>query len=543
MEFFAASQLVRNAGRWFSQYPPGHPALLAIGLLAGVPWLVNPLFAAGTVLLVFAVARRLLGAGNARLAALLYLLSPFALFMSASYMNHVTTGFFLALALYGALRAADDGGGWPLLFGLALAAAATIRPLEAAVWGAVLGAWVLARRGLRPAFVAGGACLVGLVPLFVYNALTTGHPLRFGYTLLWGPGHGLGFHRDPWGEPFTAVMSFGNTALDFQRLDVLLFSWPFPSLVFLLVALAVAGRNGRALGSRALLAGLLLAAPVGYFFYWHRDNKLGPRFLFASLIPVVLLTAAGITAVDRRLGRWRPAFRLFLSLSVLYTLGMVLPSKAGMIAGLEPEMKLHPEAEAERLGVSEAVVFVKVGWGSRLVSRLWGWRVPASESERSFRRVDGCRLQLALDEADSLAAAGRDSAEVRERLRRRLELWRRSGLPVKKGLLPDASVRVDTSQALPERCHGEVERDETGFTVYGPLVWRNDPWLRRGIVFARYFEPARNLRLMERYADREAYLYAPLSLGRAVRPVLRRLELGARESPGPEPRSGKEGGE
>ncbi|MGD2152734.1 MAG: glycosyltransferase family 39 protein, partial [Gemmatimonadales bacterium] len=313
-EFFGATHLLIRDGRWFSQYPPGHSVLLGLGLLAGLPWLVNPLFAAGTLALVFAAAHRLLGDGGARLAAALYLVSPFALFMSASYMNHVTSGFFLALALYAAVRTASaaPAKGWPLVTGAALAAAATVRPLEAAAWAAVLGLWILLRRGWRSAAVVGATCLVGLAPLLLYNGLTTGHPLRFGYSLLWGAGHGLGFHTDPWGEPFTPIVSFANTALDFQRLNVLLYLWPFPSLIFVLAALVVAVRADGARSSVALLAALLFAAPLAYFFYWHRDNYLGPRFLFASLAPAVILTAAGILALDRRLGRWRGALWLAL---------------------------------------------------------------------------------------------------------------------------------------------------------------------------------------------------------------------------------------
>jgi len=537
-EFFAATHLLIREGRWFSQYPPGHPVLLGLGLVAGLPWLVNPLFAAGTLALVFAAARRLLGDGGARLAAALYLVSPFALFMSASYMNHVTSLFFLALALYAAVRTASDAAAkaWPLATGAALAAAATIRPLEAAAWAAVLGLWILLRRGWRSAAVVGATCLVGLVPLLMYNGLTTGHPLRFGYSLLWGAGHGLGFHTDPWGEPFTPIVSFANTALDFQRLDVLLYLWPFPSLVFVLAALVVAVRADRSRGAVALLAALLFAAPLAYFFYWHRDNYLGPRFLFASLVPAVMLTAAGILALDRRLGRWRGALWLTLLGGAALGLTVNFPHSAGLFAGRMLERKLHPEVEVQRAGIAEPLVFVKVGWGSRLIPRLWAWGVPASETERTYRSVDGCRLQAALDRADSLVAAGADSTAARRALTSQLRSWREMDLPVVRDVLPDNSVRVDTSAPLPERCRREVRKDEAGFTVYGTLIWRNDPWLTEGTVYARDFGPQRNRRLQALYPRRRSYLYAPVSREPGARPQLSPL-------PGPGRRIDLSGGE
>lgn len=534
-EFFAVSHVVREGGRWFSQYPLGHPALLAGGLLLGAPWLINPVLAALTVLLLFGIARRLLGDGSAYVTAVLFLVSPFALFMSASYMNHVSALFFLTLALYSAVRSVgpevesgdaegllDRRTGWALLTGLSLGLAATVRPLEAAAWAPVLGGWLLYRRGLRTATVVAAACLAAVAPLLLYNTLTTGSPLTFGYSLLWGPGHGLGFHTDPWGEAFTPMRSFAQSALDLYRLNVFLFGWPFPSLLLLLVALAIGARTRSGLEREAalLLLVLFLAAPIGYFFYWHRDNFLGPRFLHASLAPALLLTAAGLTWLDRRLGRWRPGLRLAFLFSLVYGLGFYLPERAGIVAGRMPGMKLRPDREAAEQGIRRALVFVKVGWGNRLIPRLWAWGIPASETERSYRVVDGCRLENALDRADSLAATGVDSVTVRGWLAEHLAVWRDSDLPVIDEVLSDPTVRVDTTRPLSGDCLRNALRDRTGFTLYGTLAWRNDPWLREGVIYARDLGPQRNRRLISRYSDRPVFLYAPLSPAPHVKPVL-----------------------
>jgi hypothetical protein len=525
-EFFLGQHLVRHGGRWFSQYPPGQPALLAAGLAIGAPWLINPLFAAGTIALVYAAARRLLGEGSARLAAALYLVSPFALFMSASYMNHITTGFFLALALYGSVRAVEDGAGrvgWAVVAGLALGLAGLIRPLESAAWAAVLGFWMLLRGGWRPAVAAGAACVLAVSPLLAYNAATTGDALRFGYTLLWGDGHGLGFHIDPWGEPFTPLKSFAMTALDLQRLNAFLFEWPFPSLLFAIAGLVVAGWDRRRRAPAALLAALAFAAPFAYFFYWHRDDYLGPRFLFASVIPLILLTALGVVALDERAGRWRGAFRVAVLTGMLCALALNVPESAGVIAGRLPGMKLHPDREAREAGVERALVFVKVGWGNRLISLLWSWGVSATETERTFRTVDGCRLEEGLREADSLSFLGVDSAAVLARLSERLSAWRELELPVVYERWPEPSVRFDTTRALPELCAREVREDTRGFTLYGNLVWHNDPWLREGVVYARDLGPERNRMLMDRYPDRPYFTYGPLSGEPGAKPVLRPL--------------------
>lgn len=44
-EFFPTPYMI-NDGRFYCMYPPGWPILLATGMAAGVPWMVNPLLAA-----------------------------------------------------------------------------------------------------------------------------------------------------------------------------------------------------------------------------------------------------------------------------------------------------------------------------------------------------------------------------------------------------------------------------------------------------------------------------------------------------------------
>src|SRR5205814_1786373 len=79
-EFFVHEFVVMRDGRWFAKYPPGFPAILSLGVLAGVPWLVNPVAAALAVLATFRLGAASHGRGTALVAALLLGLSPFFLF-------------------------------------------------------------------------------------------------------------------------------------------------------------------------------------------------------------------------------------------------------------------------------------------------------------------------------------------------------------------------------------------------------------------------------------------------------------------------------
>src|SRR5690349_17994143 len=54
---FAINQFV-NDGRFFPKYPPGWPALLAAGVRAHAPWLVNAVLGAAALVLTWRLARR-----------------------------------------------------------------------------------------------------------------------------------------------------------------------------------------------------------------------------------------------------------------------------------------------------------------------------------------------------------------------------------------------------------------------------------------------------------------------------------------------------
>lgn len=53
--------IIQDGGRWFSQYPFGHPLLLALGELVHAPWLVPPLVGAATVYCLYRLGAHLYG--------------------------------------------------------------------------------------------------------------------------------------------------------------------------------------------------------------------------------------------------------------------------------------------------------------------------------------------------------------------------------------------------------------------------------------------------------------------------------------------------
>ena len=119
-----------------AMYPPGHPALLAVGLAVGAPWLVMPVFGGLLAVLVSSVGRLLFDEESARLAGLLCVLSPMVCELSATHLAHAPTACGLLLAARGVLRCLErpswaDGA----LAGLGICLAFQCRTADAAVAG------------------------------------------------------------------------------------------------------------------------------------------------------------------------------------------------------------------------------------------------------------------------------------------------------------------------------------------------------------------------------------------------------------------------
>src|SRR4030095_1191791 len=131
--------------------------------------------------------------------------------------------------------------------------------------------------------------------VLAYNGATTGSPTLFGYELLWGASHGLGFHRAPWGVTHTPARGFELVNTYFMRLQTYLFETPLPSLVPAIAALAFVRRP--IAFDRYLLASSALLV-LGYFAYWHDGFFLGPRF-FYLLLPLLVLWTARLPGVVR----------------------------------------------------------------------------------------------------------------------------------------------------------------------------------------------------------------------------------------------------
>jgi hypothetical protein len=271
-----------------SVYPPGLPLLMALfQAVVGYcgAFLVVPCFAALTIWLTYQLGRQLFDAPHAGLvAAALVAASPVFLYQIMNAMSDVpvTAAWTLALLLVVSQR--------PLLSGLVVGAAITIRPNLAPLAG-VFAVWlILTNRRSVFAFAAGVA--PGLCAVLLVNWRMYGSPLTSGYGEL--------------GQYYAWAFAPANL----RRYPVWIVDTQTP-LVLLAVCLFVAPHllpAPRVAHLRTLLGGIVGGVFLSYLFYTPFDAWWFLRFLLPMWPVIMLLTAVALEMLARRwTGRWSAA--------------------------------------------------------------------------------------------------------------------------------------------------------------------------------------------------------------------------------------------
>jgi hypothetical protein len=484
-EFFSILHLVDTGDKVYSQFPPGGPAMLALGELLHAPWLVGPVCGAISVALFARLLKRTdPGASSAFHlgATLLFAVAPFGAFMFASHMNHVTTLMWLLVATLGLAQVVRDDvpkTGWAFVNGIGLGAAAAIRPLDAFAFAVPAAAWLLLlawrdkRRWLDVAASGVGVAIPFGAMLWV-NARTTGSPFLFGYEVLWGKAHGLGFHTAPWGAAHTPARGLELISLYVTRLQTYLFETPFPSMLPVIASLALTRRLS-ALDRYLLVSATLLGAL--YFAYWHDGFFLGPRFVFPWL-PVLVLFAARLPGlVKERFGRGRVwiGTNAALASGALMAVGLALPERVLLYQGALTSMRADYTAESANAGVKDALVFVRESWGAQLTVRMWERGVSRSAAAALYHGVDACLLDVALRDLEARDVRGA-SAEAQLQ-----PLLADSSRVIASTLSVDVTEKVLEGTRYDRTCMTRIDEDRIGYTHLAPLLLERGS----GNVYAR----------------------------------------------------------
>jgi hypothetical protein len=502
-EFTSSMNVIDDGRRVYGQFPVGGPLMLVPGVFLSIEWLTGPMFGALSVLIFARLMRRVeLSPATGLAAVLFFAAAPFVAFMAGSHMNHVTVLTWLllaALGLAGLGPAPAPSTRSSASIGLALGIAATIRPVDAAAYAIPAAVWLLARtiqvRQRWPELVA--ACVGVAIPLAFLlwvNGETTGSPLLFAYSTMWGPSQELGFHAAPFGGAHTLLRGIQLLNLYALRLQVYLFEAPIPALLPAAAALMFTTRlsafDRYLLGATGLLA-------AGYFAYWSDGFYLGPRFMYPA-VPLLVLWTARLGQVTRERGaseRVRRSLVYGTIIAVMVAITNDVPRRASEYATDLTKVRWDVDAAARAAGVRNALVFVRESWGSQLMARLWRTGISRPEAERYYHFIDPCILDRTLDAIESSVA---DANGARDMLR---PVMADSLRLVHAGLSPDPTLRALPGTLYGPRCRRRLAEDNSGFLVYPPMLLAG----RDGNTFVRDLH-SRDTLLLATAGDRPLYL-------------------------------------
>ena len=298
----------------FGIFPPGWPALLAVGVRVGLTCWINPLVHLATVIVVGRAGARIGGPRLELGAALLYAASPQAVLLAASLMSHALVALaasIVTLAMATLLEQPRPRRSTFISAGVALGIAVVTRPLCAVVLALPFFAFAVLRAP-RLAPLAAAIVTPFLAALGAFNRALTGSALRFPQSayfdehiapanvpfFTYGKGcNALGFGAACDHTVRGAVHSLASAvsdAGDNLRAWSLLVAGP---VLFLGVGVALARARTRRVARWLALPSFLAVGLYG--LYWQAGVCYGARFYHAALPALVVLVALGIGSLPK----------------------------------------------------------------------------------------------------------------------------------------------------------------------------------------------------------------------------------------------------
>ena len=294
--------VVDYQGLRFGKYPPGWPALLAVGIRLGIRSLVNPLLAGLFVWFNYLLVKKLTDAATGIVASILTITSPFFLMNSGSLLAHpwsLLLGVFFTHAWLDTLAPKKNLPRWVTITTACLSMGLLIlnRPLTAVgfVLPFIIHGLIILVRGPAEArkniLWMGAGCLVVALLYPLWQFAVTGSLFTNPYVLYWpydkiGFGPGVGLHPDG----HQLKYAWTNTRFSLQVGFSDLFGWLKSSWLFLPFGLLGLRKNRSAL----LVSSVFFSLVLVYGLYWIGSWVFGPRYYYEGLSSLTLLSAAGI---------------------------------------------------------------------------------------------------------------------------------------------------------------------------------------------------------------------------------------------------------
>lgn len=263
-----------TAGRVIAGAVPGTTDLVTHATVASL----SPLIAAGLVVAMFLLARRLGGSTRSSLVtAIAAVVGTYTVVYSKEFFSEPLTALGLVVSFERALAHR------PAQSGVALSVAALARPQSFLV-APLVGAALLWRKGLRHSFAFVWSLGAAAAVTAAYNLVRFGHPMRFGY-------HDAGFFTPMW-EGIHGLLLHPSKSL-FLFAPVVLLTGPGLRWLW--------KHDDRP--AVVLLAGnfALTLAVAAAWQSWAGGWSWGPRLLIPGVVPLIACIAPWVDARPRRM--------------------------------------------------------------------------------------------------------------------------------------------------------------------------------------------------------------------------------------------------
>lgn len=296
-DFFHTAYII-NDGRWYSQYTIGWPLLLAIGMLVRVPFVIPPICAALSAVLLYAVGRILLGVRGGIFALYLALLSPFFQLQGGTFFSHTPVGLFLLLYLWTLLKLFYKELEKRPVYLILSCISVIMLPLTRPVDGFLIFTGLIPfaayliyksynrKKAIIDFIIICASFAAGIILLLLINRIQSGSPFTFGYHKYPMPvrmGLGVEGHtlfKGFWNLVYSVMRSCYWSAPFIIPLAVISIFKKDLKLTFLFIPVA------------AFVIFYLFVLEIGYL-------EIGSRFYYPVFLILFILASAGIEAVGK----------------------------------------------------------------------------------------------------------------------------------------------------------------------------------------------------------------------------------------------------
>ena len=299
---FSQHNVIMNPSNlWHTKYFPGTALYLSLFMRAGMTWLAFPLATAMCALCFFYITLKLYTTHIAKVAGLLFSLSPLVWLLGASFMSHILALMFALLAITMFIKSLSfrNAAKWMTLFiaGIAAGIAVITRPHDAVIILFFMGLLVLtsqlfkqSKHKFKYLLISGCASIIPISFLLYWNNTVYGSFFTTGYkfsnptslTPIINEAYGLS-------TVFTLQRAFQQYVWTLLRFNKVLFGWP-TSLLFIPFAFLQKKQDHRNI---ICLAAILTMMAI-YFFYPYYGFEYEARYYLSCLPFAILLTARGL---------------------------------------------------------------------------------------------------------------------------------------------------------------------------------------------------------------------------------------------------------